>query len=213
MAIKAYDETKIAAIADKIREKTGTETTYKTAEMPSGIDDVFEAGNESGYNEYENNIMISFLRGNETSFIMPQNQYILVDYAFYFHGVLKTVIVPENSLGYGRISNFCFSYCISLSQIELPDHIYWIGQQAFAFCTALTEFKFPKSLIEIKKYAFRRCPLTRVVFRSKLNNIEATAFYECTSITDIYAPWSEGEVAGAPWGATNATIHYDYTGA
>ena len=28
-------------------------------------------------------------------------------------------------------------------------------------------------------------------------------------LTDIYVPWSEGEVAGAPWGATSATIHYD----
>lgn len=28
-------------------------------------------------------------------------------------------------------------------------------------------------------------------------------------LTDIYVPWSEGEVANAPWGATTATIHYD----
>lgn len=26
---------------------------------------------------------------------------------------------------------------------------------------------------------------------------------------DIYVPWSEGEVANAPWSATNATIHYN----
>lgn len=25
----------------------------------------------------------------------------------------------------------------------------------------------------------------------------------------IYVPWAEGEVANAPWGATNATIHYN----
>jgi hypothetical protein len=25
-------------------------------------------------------------------------------------------------------------------------------------------------------------------------------------------PWAEGAVANAPWGATNATINYNYTG-
>jgi len=37
------------------------------------------------------------------------------------------------------------------------------------------------------------------------NNI----FNGCTQTFDIYVPWSEGEVAGSPWGATNATIHYN----
>lgn len=44
MAKKLYEESNIAAIAAKIREKTGTETTYTTAEMPSGVEEVFEAG-------------------------------------------------------------------------------------------------------------------------------------------------------------------------
>lgn len=32
-----------------------------------------------------------------------------------------------------------------------------------------------------------------------------------STVTDIYVTWGEGEVADAPWGATNATIHYNYT--
>lgn len=35
-------------------------------------------------------------------------------------------------------------------------------------------------------------------------------FNGCTNLTDIKVPWAEGEVAGAPWGATNATITYNY---
>lgn len=30
-----------------------------------------------------------------------------------------------------------------------------------------------------------------------------------SNVSDIYVPWSEGAVANAPWGAKNATIHYD----
>jgi hypothetical protein len=39
--------------------------------------------------------------------------------------------------------------------------------------------------------------------------IGASTFQYCEGITDIYVPWSEGAVANAPWGATNATIHYN----
>ena len=49
---------------------------------------------------------------------------------------------------------------------------------------------------------------TTVRFMGNVYYINATAF-ESDTITDIYVPWSEGAVSGAPWGATNATIHYD----
>ena len=48
MAKKVYEENNIAAIANKIREKTGGESTYKTSEMPSGIDEVYNTGFEAG---------------------------------------------------------------------------------------------------------------------------------------------------------------------
>lgn len=37
-------------------------------------------------------------------------------------------------------------------------------------------------------------------------------FYNCPNVTDIYVPWIEGYYEGAPWGATNATIHYNSGG-
>lgn len=44
MAIIRTDDSHYKAIAAKIREKTGLETTYKPSEMPHGIDEVFAAG-------------------------------------------------------------------------------------------------------------------------------------------------------------------------
>ena len=41
---KKYEEANIQAIAEAIREKTGTENTYDTSEMASGVGEVFEAG-------------------------------------------------------------------------------------------------------------------------------------------------------------------------
>ena len=42
-------------------------------------------------------------------------------------------------------------------------------------------------------------------------SISSSAFNYTNQLTDIYVSWSEGEVWGAPWGATNATIHYNTT--
>lgn len=44
MARKAYDEANIAAIAERIRANTGGTSTYKTAEMAGGVDEVYTAG-------------------------------------------------------------------------------------------------------------------------------------------------------------------------
>ena len=49
---KLYEETNIKRIAEAIREKTGTNTTYKTSEMPGGINEVFDAGKQAEYNNF-----------------------------------------------------------------------------------------------------------------------------------------------------------------
>ena len=49
-----------------------------------------------------------------------------------------------------------------------------------------------------------------VTFKGK-PTISDSAFLNCGNLTTINVPWAEGEVANAPWGATNATINYNYT--
>ena len=51
MAKKLYEESNIAAIAAKIREKTGGSSSYKASEMPSAIDEVYDKGYENGKSE------------------------------------------------------------------------------------------------------------------------------------------------------------------
>ena len=66
MAKKKYEETNIQAIATAIREKTGTETTYKVADMASGVDEVYEAGKQAEhdafwkYQDLDNNYKMAF---------------------------------------------------------------------------------------------------------------------------------------------------------
>lgn len=49
MAIVKTDDKYYIAIAEKIREKTGTSATYTPSEMPSGIDAAFSEGKTLGY--------------------------------------------------------------------------------------------------------------------------------------------------------------------
>lgn len=52
-----------------------------------------------------------------------------------------------------------------------------------------------------------------VTFEGKPSgNTAKNIFQGCINLTEIKVPWAEGEVANAPWGATNATITYNYTG-
>lgn len=49
MAKKVYEESKISAIADAIREKTGGDETYTTSQIPYGINEVYKAGQNTGF--------------------------------------------------------------------------------------------------------------------------------------------------------------------
>lgn len=49
MALKIYDETRIQTIADKIRSKANVDNTYTTAEMPDGIETVYNKGYADGF--------------------------------------------------------------------------------------------------------------------------------------------------------------------
>lgn len=112
------------------------------------------------------------------------------------------------------IGGYAFYNCTKLDFSFLPDTITQINNGAFGNCTALSSLKYiPKKVKVIGSSAFHRClKLTSITFEGTPNSIDNTAFNNCTNLLTINVPWAEGQVAGAPWGATNATINYNYTG-
>ena len=52
MANKKYEEADVQAIAVAIREKTGTEDTYKVSDMADGVNEVYEKGRTDGYDDF-----------------------------------------------------------------------------------------------------------------------------------------------------------------
>jgi hypothetical protein len=89
----------------------------------------------------------------------------------------------------------------------------YIGSRAFGACAKLAISEIPDGVTTIDGYAFTACSdLTSITFEGKPTSIAATVFNNCPNLTTINVPWAEGEVANAPWGATKATINYNYTG-
>ena len=87
-----------------------------------------------------------------------------------------------------------------------------IDSHAFSGCPNLAITEIPASVENIYNYAFQFCTgLTNITFKGTPSYIGKNAFNGCDNLTTINVPWAEGEVANAPWGATNATINYNYT--
>lgn len=95
-----------------------------------------------------------------------------------------------------------------MTQLEC-DNLYGIALGGLAGLTALTSFIIPANCVQILEKAFSGdTALASVTFRGTPSSISNLAFQGLTALADIYVPWASGAVEGAPWGATNATIHY-----
>ena len=114
--------------------------------------------------------------------------------------------------GVTSIGSGAFYGCSNLALTSLPAGVTSIGSGAFNSCSNLALTSLPAGVTSIGSYAFSGCTrLTSITFKGTPTTIASSAFDGCTNLTDIKVPWAEGAVSGAPWGATNATITYNYT--
>lgn len=128
-------------------------------------------------------------------------------YAFYRATALETVEIPNVTV----IGMYAFYQCF-VKNFKLPEKVSSIGVQAFRKSSIeITEI--PASLTSLNQYVFAECRgIKELTFKGTAKrSINASAFYGCDNLETINVPWAEGEVADAPWGATNATINYNYT--
>ena len=130
--------------------------------------------------------------------------------AFYLDDSLALTSLPD---GLKSIGGSAFSGCSNLALTSLPDGLTSIGSYAFSRCSNLALTSLPDGVTTIANCGFNNCTsLTEITFRRKPVVLKSTAFSGCTNIHTINVPWEEGAVAYAPWGATNATVNYNYTG-
>lgn len=144
-----------------------------------------------------------------TSVDMPDNVIAIGDNGFYRCQKLSLTSLPS---GITSLPTAAFQYCPKLALTALPSGLTSIGAYAFKQGTGLASITLPPALTSIGDFAFANCTgLETVRFTSTVSSIPNGVFSGCTKLSTIYVPWSQGQVANAPWGASKATIIYDYT--
>ena len=119
--------------------------------------------------------------------------------------------LTELPAGVTSLESNVFSYCGKLALTELPAGVTNIAGYALSYCGNLALTELPAGVTNIGTGAFKNCKgLTSITFNGTPTSVSSSAFSGCTNLTTINVPWAEGEVANAPWGATNATINYNY---
>ena len=205
MAYRKVNEASLTAVADSIRAKGGTTGALA---FPDGFVSAVQAI-QAGGGEADSSLkdVIERTTVNPT---LPSDLTKIGDYAFYHYSNLAITSLPD---GVTSIGAYAFYYCRSLALTSLPDGVTSIGEQAFYYCTNLALTSLPSSLTSIGDSAFGYCyRLSTLTFKGTPSSIARNAFSNCSNLKTINVPWAEGAVANAPWGATNATINYNYTG-
>ena len=141
---------------------------------------------------------------------LPAGLTSISTYAFNNCASLALSALPA---GITSIGAYAFRGCTSLALSALPASITSIGTYAFGGCTSLALSALPAGLTSIGMYAFSGCAgLTEITFLGTPSEaIFTSTFSSCPNLLTINVPWASGAKAGAPWGATNATINYNYT--
>jgi hypothetical protein len=182
-------------ICNAVREKSGKTDLLKSGEVSGEINAIDVGGDSDGLN----NGTIAEIRTNVST---------LRKYAFAELPQLKKASIPNVT----ELAVNLFLNDNNLTTIEMPN-VTIINHYSFQNCTKLELTEFPSSLTEIRKQSFSACKgLKSITFKSTPTSIDGGAFNLCTNLLTINVPWAEGAVANAPWGATNATINYNYVG-
>ena len=148
--------------------------------------------NTVGYQSYG----IAGYEGTDKNLVIPNfyldKPIIRVDENAFEDSDIESVIFLDGSQSLS-IREYAFNNCTSLKSIQLPSNLYEIENRAFRNCTNL------KSIV---------IPLTCERISGELARYDA--FEGCTSLTDIYIEGNEDRIPGAPWGAKNAQVHWNY---
>jgi len=107
-------------------------------------------------------------------------------YAFYEHGALETIEVPDTvkSIGLGA-----FVWCEKLQSMYVPEGVTSIPEDCFWGCRGMAEISLPSTLKTIGQGAFySNQSLTTVDLPDGLTDIGEDAFWQCYGLVSITIP-------------------------
>ena len=174
-----------------------------------GVTGTLEGGGGGGGSDEYKESLKSIIDRTGTNPVLPDDL-TTIGYSA-FSGCPKLALTSLPS-GITNIGSYAFQSCPKLALTSLPSGLTRIGYYAFNGCRKLALTSLPPGITNIGYGVFANCTgLTSITFEGNPNTIHPSAFNGCSNLTTINVPWAEGAVANAPWGATKATINYNYT--
>lgn len=183
MANVLVEETSLQNIANSIREKTGTEDTYKPSEMATAISGIeAKVVPEKGIviNEWNENAFPTSL--TVVGMTNVPNYYLstAAQSSTHFLDVVTEIILPE---GIQTLGNNCLNGYDKLLQMELPESLTSIGKYVFSGNREMVISHIPDGVTTIDESAFYECFDTNFTeLPNNLTYIGAKAFYNCQQI-------------------------------
>ena len=200
MSIVTTDNKHYNDIANAIREKTGTETTYTPEEMITGVAEVYDAGVENALSPIRERLIN---RGEELSESADVEEITgcidelkllsdLSSFAYFFYNEARLSIFPNlkyKDTSKAKSFQSMFFNCGSLTTVHLFDTSNGTNFNAmFNYCSSLTTVPlFDTSNGTNFGGMFSKCSkLTTIPQFDTSNGIEfSNMFYNCTSLTTI----------------------------
>ncbi len=162
------------------------------------------------YEINENNeVTITGYTGTDTDIVIPETiercKVVAIDeYAFSYCSSITSVEIPDSVTSIGLRA---FWNCSSLKSIEIPDSITSIGGSAFNGCSSLTTIEIPDSVVSIGDSTFQGCSsLTAIEIPDLVTSIGYYMFTDCSSLTSIEMPNSVTSIGGAAFEGCSSLI-------
>ena len=206
MALILTDSQNYTNIANAIRAKLGTASTFKPSQMASAIGSIGGAGGivPSGTSVITANGMYDVTNFASASVNIPTDPYMakytdsLTSYAdssitsvyygaFAYTQNLSTVSFPEVV----TVQSYAFAYCYKLRTMSFPK-LKTIQPYAFQYCSsinyAIDSAHFPSLSGTLGGYAFRGCQYITAIDLSTITSLGAQTFSACSRITTVNLP-------------------------
>lgn len=154
------------------------------------------------FNDY--GAMHSFVGDNRDKFFyaLIRKGSVIQDGAFSGLSNVTTVVFQTDVK---EIGSYAFNGS-GINSIDLSG-VTRLGTYAFANCDSLRGVTIPSNVKNVPDYAFKSClNLTTVNIAAGVETIGTDAFLGCHALTAINIAKPTGSIAGAPWGAPNATV-------
>ena len=122
----------------------------------------------------------------------------------------KIIHLPNAATLRGQAFNNSNVELIDIPNVEnLGSAFYGCNKLSGSYGEETGILRLPK-VVTAGTYAFYNSKVQKVYFMTTASSLMQNIFYNCSKLTDIYVPWSEGEVANAPWSNnSNVIVHYN----